>query len=238
MQKLFLTFSLLCAVTLSAFAQSTKVVIETEYGRIVMMLYDNTPKHRDNMIKLANEHYYDSTLWHRVIPQFVIQGGDPNSKHAAPGQMLGDGEYGPRIPAEINDSDYHKRGAVGMARDNNPEKMSSGCQFYIVTGKTWTDKELDMVQMRLGRKFTPAQRETYKTIGGTPHLDGGYTVFGEVVEGMDVVDKISQVARDRNDRPEQDIHLLSLRLVEDKAHGKHDHKDKKTKKKHKFLGIF
>lgn len=237
MKKLFLTFSLLCAVTLSAFAQSTRVVIETEYGRIVMMLYDNTPKHRDNMIKLANEHYYDSTLWHRVIPQFVIQGGDPASKHAAPGQMLGDGEYGPRIPAEINDSDYHKRGAIGMARDNNPEKMSSGCQFYIVTGKTWTDKDLDMIEMRLGHKLSPSQREAYKTVGGTPHLDGGYTVFGEVVEGMDVVDKISQVPRDHNDRPNQDIHMLSLRLEGGKAAKKEAHKERKGKK-HKFLGIF
>jgi len=238
MKKIFLTFSLLCAVSLSAFAQSNKVVIETEYGKIVMMLYDNTPKHRDNMIKLANEHYYDSTLWHRVIPQFVIQGGDPASKHAAKGQLLGDGEYGPRIPAEINDSDYHKRGAVGMARDNNPDKMSSGCQFYIVTGKLWTDKELDMIEMRLGRKLSATQRETYKTKGGTPHLDGGYTVFGEVIEGMDIVDKISNVARDHNDRPEQDIHMLSLRLMEDKSHGNKNQKEKKTKKKHKFLGIF
>jgi len=204
------------------FAQKTKVEIETEYGKIVMMLYDNTPQHRDNMIKLVKEHFFDSTLFHRVIPQFVIQGGDPDSKHAKPGQMLGDGDLKYKIPAEINDVDYHKRGAVGMARDNNPDKASSACQFYIVVGKKFTDAELDKITQRSGHKFTPEEREVYKTQGGTPHLDGGYTVFGEVLEGMDLVDKIANEPRDSHDRPNKDISMIKVRLV----------------KKKKFLGIF
>ncbi|HXS36446.1 MAG TPA: peptidylprolyl isomerase [Flavipsychrobacter sp.] len=221
MKKIILT-SLGLLMMLHTFAQKTKVEIETEYGKIVMMLYDNTPKHRDNMIKLVKEHFYDSTIFHRVIPQFVIQGGDPDSKHAKAGQMLGDGDLKYKIPAEINDTYYHKRGAVGMARDNNPEKASSACQFYIVVGKKFTDAELDKISQHSGRKFTAEQREVYKTQGGTPHLDGGYTVFGEVLEGMDVVDKIANEPRDAHDRPNKDIRMIKVRLV----------------KKKKFLGIF
>src|SRR5688572_16242930 len=189
MKQILLTLAAFCFF-ISAEAQSTKVVIETDSGRIVMELYDNTPLHRDNMIKLTKQKFFDSTLFHRVIPTFVIQGGDPNSKKAQPGQALGDGEVGYRVPAEINPINFHQRGAVGMARDNNPEKASSGCQFYIVTGKKYTDEELDKIAERTGRKFNPKQRTIYKTEGGTPHLDGNYTVYGIVEEGMDVVDKI------------------------------------------------
>jgi peptidyl-prolyl cis-trans isomerase B (cyclophilin B) len=225
MKKVLLSLSLLVC-SLAAFAQTNKVVIETDSGRIVMELYDNTPQHRDNMIKLVKEGFFDSTLFHRVIPTFVIQGGDPNSKHATPGEMLGEGELGYRVPAEINDSDYHQRGALGMARDNNPEKASSACQFYIVVGKTYTDKELDMISQRTGRQFTPAQREVYKTVGGTPMLDGNYTIYGIVLEGMDVVDKIVNMPRNQADRPNTDIAMKRVYMMDRKM-------EKKWEKKHK-----
>lgn len=225
MRKIGTVLTLLLALTLTATAKKTKdtkVVIETEYGKIVMKLYANTPKNTANMVKLADQHFYDSTLFHRVIPNFVIQGGDPESKHAKPGQALGNGDLGYRVPAEINDSDYHKRGALGVARDNTPDKSGSACQFYIVVGRVYTDQELDNISKRTNRKFTPAQREVYKTIGGTPHLDGNYTVFGEVLEGMDVVDKIAGEPRNGADRPNKDIRMLSVRVM----------------KRKKFLGIF
>lgn len=206
----------------STFAQRTKVAITTEYGRIVMELYEETPKHRDNMIQLVKARFLDSTLFHRVIPQFVIQGGDPNSKNAKPGEPLGNGETGYRVDAEINDSAFHKYGAVGMARDNNPAKASSGCQFYIVTGKKYTDEELNGFEARSGKKMPASHRQAYKTIGGTPHLDGGYTVFGEVTEGMDIVEKIASEPRNGMDRPNKDIRMLQVVLV----------------KKKKFLGLF
>lgn len=208
----------LCALILSvqAFAQKNKVEITTEYGKIVLVLYDKTPLHRDNMLKLAKEHFFDSLLFHRVIPGFVIQGGDPTSKNAPAGQMLGEGEYGDRIPAEFVEEYYHKRGALGMARDSNPEKKSSGCQFYIVTGRKYTDEEIAKAEQRSGHKVNAAQREVYKTIGGIPFLDGGYTVFGEVTEGMDVVDKISNEPRDKADRPDKDIRMIKVRVLKKK----------------------
>ncbi len=167
------------------------------------------------MVKLAKEHYYDSTLFHRCIPEFVIQGGDPKSKHAKPGEALGEGGLGYTVPAEINDSDYHKRGALGVARDNTPDKSGSACQFYIVVGKKFTDADLDKIAAKTGRKFSASQREMYKTVGGTPHLDGNYTVFGEVLEGMDVVDKIAAQPRDRKDRPNTDV-SMTVKLVKKK----------------------
>lgn len=199
-----------------AAGQTSKVIIETDSGRIVMALYDNTPLHRDNMIKLVKGHFFDSTLFHRVVPGFVIQGGDPDSKNAAPGQRLGNGELGYLIPAEINDSNFHRRGAVGMARDNNPEKSSSACQFYIVTGRPYSDEELDKITERSGRVFTGAQRNIYKTEGGTAFLDGNYTVLGIVLEGMDVVDKISAMPRDQADRPLTDIAMKKVYLEGEK----------------------
>ncbi len=210
-------FSLVALIiAASAFAQKSKVKMETEYGNIIIMLYDNTPLNTANMLKQAKEHTYDSTLFHRVIPQFMIQGGDPESKHAAPGQPLGMGGLKYTIPAEINETNYHKRGALGVARDGNPEKAGSASQFYIVTGKTFTDADLDMVSQRASRKFTPEQRETYKTKGGAPHLDGGYTVFGEVIEGMDVVDKISAEARNSADRPNKDVRIIRVSAMKKK----------------------
>lgn len=216
MKKMLLLGAAALLLTTAASAQKTRVTIDTDSGRIVMMLYDGTPKHRDNMIKLAKQHFYDSLLWHRVIPNFVIQGGDPDSRHAKPGQQLGGGDVGYKVPAEINKEYFHKRGAVGMARDNNPDKASSGCQFYIVTGKVQTDADLTNAEKRVGYPIPPSHRDVYKTIGGVPFLDGGYTVFGEVIEGMDVVDKISNMPRDRADRPNTDVHIIKLRAKKKK----------------------
>jgi len=210
MRKYLLLLIAVTALSHAAIAQKTKIVIETAYGKIVMALYDGTPQHRDNMVTLVKKHYYDSLLFHRCIPKFVIQGGDPNSKKAAAGVNLGDGDVGYRIPAEIDSNYYHKRGALGMARDNNPDKSSSGCQFYIVTGRTFTDVEMDNAEIRSGHKITPAQREVYKTQGGTPMLDGNYTVFGEVIEGMDVAEKIAALPRNSADRPNEDVRMLKV----------------------------
>ena len=183
------------------------VLVTTEFGNIKIRLYDATPKHRDNFIKLTEQHFYDSLLFHRVIKSFMIQGGDPKSKTAKQGEMLGNGDVGYTIPAEFVDSLYHRKGVLAAARDNNPQKASSGCQFYIVQGKTFTDAELDMIESRSGKKYTPEQRKVYTTIGGTPHLDGAYTVYGIVTEGLEVVDKIAEVQKDQFDRPLQDIRM-------------------------------
>lgn len=215
MKKILLTVCM-AAAAVTVFAQKQKVVIETEFGKIVLMLYDGTPKHRDNMVKLVKQGFYDSTLWHRVIPGFVIQGGDPLSKTAKPGVPLGEGDVGYRVDAEIDSQYFHKRGALGMARDNNPAKASSGCQFYIVTGKKYTEEELVNAERRSGHKIPPAQREVYKTIGGTAFLDGNYTVFGEVIEGMEVADKIAAVARDSRDRPNKDLPMRKVYLKKKK----------------------
>jgi peptidyl-prolyl cis-trans isomerase B (cyclophilin B) len=183
------------------------VFIDTDYGQIVLLLYDLTPKHKENFLKLAKQGFYDGLLFHRVIEHFVIQGGDPDSRNAKAGQLLGDGDVGYRIDAEFDARLYHKRGAVGAARDNNPEKASSGCQFYIVQGKKLTDEQIAAISKRTGVQFTPEQIETYKTVGGIPHLDQNYTVFGEVIAGMEVVDKIAAVETDANDRPKQDVRM-------------------------------
>lgn len=247
-----------------------KVLIHTDLGDIKVVLYDETPRHRDNFLKLVENHTLDSTLFHRVIQQFMIQGGDVDSKHAKPGTMLGNGELGYTIPAEINPGLYHKRGALAGARQGdevNPNKESSSCQFYIVQGRTFTDSMLNIVQANMDqqvkqklfnkiisdpanltlrdafiraqtryrntgnadslnyqsalinpkidaeftrtphRTITEEQRKTYRTIGGAPHLDGGYTVFGEVVSGMETVDKIAAQQVDGNARPLVDIHV-------------------------------
>ncbi len=182
--------------------------ITTDYGVIRVMLYNETPQHRDNILKLVNEHFYDSTLFHRVIKDFMIQGGDPQSKHAAARQMLGEGDVGYTIPAEFSPKLYHKKGVIAAARDDNPEKRSSGCQFYIVEGKPATDAELDGVEKSTGVKYSVEQRELYKSIGGTPRLDQNYTVYGEVYEGLSVVDSIAHVPTDRSDRPVKDVRMF------------------------------
>jgi cyclophilin family peptidyl-prolyl cis-trans isomerase len=243
------------------------LLLKTAYGNIRLKLYDETPKHRDNFIKLVKEHYYDSLLFHRVIKNFMIQGGDPDSRKAAPGQMLGNGGPGYTIPAEFNAKLYHKKGALAAAREgdnSNPSKESSGSQFYIVQGKIFTGEELTSMEARMNQsrtgdivrkfltkpentawrvkvdsltkakkseefnevynrileknkdevvklgkfKFSDISRKTYTTIGGAPHLDGNYTVFGEVLEGFDVIDKIAAVKTDKNDRPDKDIRMV------------------------------
>ena len=190
--------------------KSTYVLIETSYGNMTVKLYNETPLHRDNFVKLVKEGFYDSLLFHRVIRNFMIQGGDPASKYAPAGTMLGNGNVGYTIPAEFRPNLIHKKGALAAARtgDNvNPEKRSSGCQFYIVQGNVWNEGSFNAMQQQTGKQFTPAQKNIYTTIGGTPFLDADYTVFGEVVEGLDVIDKIAAVQCDRADRPVQDVRM-------------------------------
>lgn len=247
----------------------TLVKIETSAGDIKVKLYNETPKHRDNFIKLVKEGTYEGTLFHRVIKDFMIQAGDPESKNAPKGKMLGAGDVGYTVPAEfVYPKFFHKKGALSAARQGdavNPKKESSGCQFYIVTGKVYNDSTLLQMERQMNEnkvsvffnelakkhmkeiykmrkandedglydlqekliaqaqelaakepefRFTPEQVEAYTTVGGTPHLDGEYSVFGEVVEGMDVVDKIQQVKTDRSDRPEEDVKIIKATILE------------------------
>lgn len=249
--------------------KETLVKIETTAGDIKVKLYNETPKHRDNFIKLVKDGMYEGTLFHRVIKDFMIQAGDPDSKNAPKGKMLGAGDVGYTILAEfVYPKFFHKKGALSAARqgDNvNPKKESSGCQFYIVTGKVYNDSTLLSMESQMNENkinvifntlaqkhmkeiykmrkandenglydlqeklfaeaqeiaakqpefhFTPEQIEAYTTVGGTPHLDGEYTVFGEVVEGMDVVDKIQQVKTDRSDRPEEDVKIIKATILD------------------------
>lgn len=246
----------------------TLVRLETTMGNITVKLYNETPKHRDNFIKLVKEGTYDSTLFHRVIKNFMIQAGDPQSKTATDTTTLGNGDVGYTLPAEFNPKFFHKKGALAAARlgdDVNPKKESSGCQFYIVTGRKFSeaqmismenqlnDARLENVFNELARKhmkeiykmrkagdndgllelqdsletqaraivakepalkFSREQIAAYTTVGGAPHLDGAYTVFGEVTDGMDVVDKIQAVKTNRADRPETDVHILKATVIE------------------------
>lgn len=218
MKPILYTIMIILFSTISTLsAQSVKFVIHTEYGDIQAVLYDKTPLHRDNFVKLIKAGYYDSLIFHRVIADFMIQGGDPMSRNAKHGQMLGSGGPDYTIPFEYVPEYYHKRGAIAAARmpDNvNPNKESSGSQFYIVQGRKFTIDELNMLEQR-GFKFTDEQKQIYSTIGGSPHLDGQYTVFGEVVSGMEVVDKIASLPTDRNNRPLQDV-KFTIEIVEDK----------------------
>lgn len=196
--------------------RGTKVEMTTSEGKMVFVLYDDTPKHRDNFLKLVKEHTYDGLLFHRVIKNFMIQAGDPNSRNAQPGQMLGDGTLGYTVPAEFRTNHFHKKGALCAARqgDNvNPKKESSASQFYIVQGQVWDAKTLDMMEQRYGKRFSDEQRKVYTTVGGTPHLDGDYTVFGELIEGMDVVNKIASVQTGRADRPVNDVKIISVKVI-------------------------
>lgn len=195
----------------------TKVLFKTTMGDITVALYDETPKHKANFIKLVNEKFYDGVLFHRIIQHFMIQTGDPDSKNAKPEQMLGNGGPGYTIPAEFVPSLIHKRGALAAARqgDNvNPTKASSGSQFYIVDGQRFTEEQLRMLSANYNLNFTPEQINTYTTIGGAPHLDGGYTVFGEVIEGMNIVDSIAAQPNNRANRPLQDIKILTATVLE------------------------
>lgn len=196
--------------------KSTYVKIETSMGDIVVKLYNETPLHRDNFIKLVREGVYNGLLFHRVIKNFMIQGGDPNSRDAKPGQSLGDGTLGYTIPAEFVPGLYHKKGALAAARQGdqvNPKKESSSCQFYIVQGEKWNADRLKMIEQRMGKSFTKEQMEVYATLGGTPFLDGDYTVFGEVVEGLEVVDKIAAVQCGAMDRPVDNV-TMKMTIIE------------------------
>ncbi|MDR1331163.1 MAG: peptidylprolyl isomerase [Tannerella sp.] len=195
----------------------TLVEIATSMGKIKVRLYDDTPQHRDNFIRHVNAHQYDGLLFHRVIRQFMIQAGDVNSKDAPPEQKLGDGDLDYTVPAEIVYPKYfHKRGQLCAARtgdDLNPEKASSATQFYIVTGKYFTEMELNRMESEQRISLTPEQRKAYMLEGGSPHLDGAYTVFGEVVRGMKVVDKIQFVQTGENDRPLKNVKIKSVKIV-------------------------
>ncbi|MDD2570514.1 MAG: peptidylprolyl isomerase [Bacteroidales bacterium] len=198
-------------------AQQTQVRMKTSLGEITLLLYDDTPMHRDNFIELINKKFYDGILFHRVIPGFMIQAGDPNSKNAKSGDRLGSGNPGYTVPAEFRPQLYHKKGALAAARlgdQANPKKESSGSQFYIVTGKVWTNNELNQMEStNTHPKFTDEQRQIYTTIGGYPPLDYNYTVFGEVTEGVEIAEKIGLVKRDRSDRPLDDVKILSITIL-------------------------
>jgi peptidyl-prolyl cis-trans isomerase B (cyclophilin B) len=214
MKKIFL----LVFVCFSFIAEAKKnknkfVVIETNKGSIKIEVFNDVPQHAANFLKLAKEGFYDSLLFHRVIPSFMIQGGDPDSKRSVSKQMLGNGDVGYKVPAEFKlPTYYHKKGALAAARDNNPEKASSGCQFYIVVGKIFTDADLNNMEQRGHFKYSEQARTDYKTIGGTPHLDGDYTVYGQVVTGQEIVDAISLVPRDTNNRPNEDVRILNIKI--------------------------
>ena len=274
--SILLAALLLCSPKLfsqkkSVVAQDSIVQITTDMGVIKIKLYNETPLHRDNFLSLVRNKTLDSTLFHRVISNFMIQGGDVTSKHAAPDAMLGNGDVGYTIPAEFNPALYHKKGALCAARqgdDVNPLKASSGCQFYIVQGNKFAPGDLDAMEARMNQqgkqkifsdiinrpengnlkarfianqqtgnadsmkvltatiepmidaeaakivpfKYSDEQRKVYATIGGTPHLDGGYTVFGEVIEGLDLIDKIAAVEKNQMDRPTKDIRMY-LKII-------------------------
>ncbi|WP_300599435.1 peptidylprolyl isomerase [Niabella sp.] len=211
-----------CATSKPVSADYKKdVLLHTNYGDMVLRLNDETPLHRDNFIKLVKSRYYKDLLFHRVIQHFMIQSGDPDSRKAPGGKPLGEGGPGYTIPAEFRAGLFHQKGALAAARegdDVNPQKASSGSQFYIVQGKIWTNSGLDTLEKtRLkGRTIPAACREVYTTIGGTPHLDQNYTVFGQLIKGFDVLDKIAAVptskGKDR-DRPIRDVRILKAKMV-------------------------
>lgn len=188
------------------------VTLTTDFGAMRFILHDETPKHKANFIRLVDSSYYDGLLFHRIIEKFMIQGGDPDSRTAVAGQALGDGDIGYLVPAELIPTLFHKKGALGAARDDRPDKASSAVQVYFVQGRVWNDEELQK-QIDRGRArgsnrtFTDEQKQVYKTIGGTPHLDGNYTVFGQVIDGLAVIDSIAKQPRNPKDRPLADIRM-------------------------------
>jgi cyclophilin family peptidyl-prolyl cis-trans isomerase len=208
--KKYLTLALLLVFsTIMAKPKHDYVRIKTNKGECIIMLYNQTPKHHDNFLKLAKEGFYNGTLFHRVIQEFMIQGGDPDSKTAKKGQELGESDLGYRVDAEFRDSLFHKKGVLAAARDNNQAKSSSASQFYIVQGKKYTDETLDDIRMkRMNNRVIPeSQRKVYKELGGTPHLDQNYTVYGEVVKGMEMIDTIAAVKKSASDRPLEDVSM-------------------------------
>lgn len=226
MKKFFATL-VLCLATIGIQAQTDNIRHEiemvTDSGKIVIALYNETPQHRDNFLKNVKEGVYDGQLFHRVIKDFMIQAGDPASKTATKGQMLGDSDDKYSVPAEIvYPKLFHKRGAVAAARESddvNPQRASSATQFYIVWGRKFSDNQLAWAQERIDKytngqiKITPEIGNIYKTVGGTPHLDGSYTVFGEVLEGLDIVERIQTATTDGNDRPINDIRIVKATVI-------------------------
>lgn len=195
------------------------ILLETNYGNITLRLSNETPLHRDNFLLLVKNKYYNGILFHRVINDFMIQAGDPESKKAPVDKLLGNGGPNYTIPAEFKSTLFHEKGVIAAARkgdDVNPAKASSGSQFYIVQGKTWTDEELDIQETtRLkGRKIPEEHRAIYQTMGGTPHLDQNYTVFGKVVTGLEVLDSIAAVPTNENtNRPIKDVVIKKAKLI-------------------------
>ncbi len=193
------------------------VELVTSKGTLIIRLSDSTPKHRDNFIKLVNRHFYDGLLFHRVMSQFMIQTGDPKSKTAKPGEALGQGSPGYTIPAEMRPYLFHKKGALAAARtpdEVNPARESNGSQFYLVHGRVYDDNDLNQVEARLnGYKIPAAHREVYKTLGGTPSLDQKYTIFGEVIKGLDVIDSIAAVTTGERNRPNVDVKIIKASLI-------------------------
>jgi cyclophilin family peptidyl-prolyl cis-trans isomerase len=219
-EQILYAFLLLSAVNSFAQKASKKdflVTIKTNQGTMHAVLFDETPKHKANFIKLAQEKFYDGLLFHRIIEDFMIQGGDPNSKNATADTPLGNGDNGYKIPAEFSPKLFHQKGALAAARDNNPAKESSGCQFYIVEGRKWSKFDLEKQVARAARKPTAEQRKVYETIGGTPHLDGAYSVFGLVIDGLPTIDKIAMEPRNEKDRPDKNIDMkISVKKVRKK----------------------
>jgi len=219
MIQIFIITSIFALNKPTDMAQSqTIVLLETTFGNIKIRLYDETPNHRDNFIMLIRSGYYDDLLFHRVINHFMIQTGDPDSKNARSDQHLGTGGPSYTLPAEIVPGLIHKKGAVAAARQGdtvNPEKRSSGSQFYIVQGNILTNAQLDAMEKSLQHPvFTPQERQVYTTTGGTPHLDYSYTVFGEVIEGLDIVDKIASVATSQGNRPKSDVRIIHASVIQ------------------------
>jgi peptidyl-prolyl cis-trans isomerase B (cyclophilin B) len=212
MKKRFFVCILLLFSTISFAQKKSKkdylVTLKTKYGSTHLVLYDDTPLHKANFIKLVQKKFYDSLLFHRIIDGFMIQGGDPESKLAQVNQRLGSGGGNlERIPYEFKTNHVHKKGALAAARDNNPEKKSSACQFYIVQGKKMTDDEVTLVAQRNGMVYTTQQRAEYMILGGTPRLDNSYTVFGEAIDNLDLIDTIAKQPKDSADRPKEDIKM-------------------------------
>jgi peptidyl-prolyl cis-trans isomerase B (cyclophilin B) len=214
MKKNIICCLLFCCAAIVSQAQTHHAKMVTNYGTMVVELYDNTPLHRDNFIKLVNEHFYDSLLFHRVIKGFMIQAGDPESKHANDTAFLGNGDLGYAIPAEFNENNFHKKGALAQARDENPDKASSACQFYIVQGKLANDSTFIRAKLRNNYEQPEAHQNIYRTWGGVPHLDMNYTVYGEVTKGFQVIDKIALVETDKNDRPRKPVMIISIRMLD------------------------
>jgi len=215
MIKIFkpLIVCLLCCLLIPAIAQQKNqyVKIETAQGNCVVKLYNETPVHRDNLIRLVKAHYFDATTFNRILKGFVIQGGDPDSLYDKSKKLKPEQKW---IKPEFNTALFHKRGALAMGRDDNPAKESFTTQIYLVDGKTYTDAELDAIEKKYGLHFTAAQRETYRTIGGTPFLDQNYTVFGEIVKGMDFINKVCAVKVNKDGNPDKEVWMKITVLTE------------------------